>query len=695
MKIKIELLSDLCTASGEAHNSLIDCDVTYDEWGIPYIPAKRLKGCIREAALELVELGLMDAEKYNDLFGVQGNGSAAFQLSNARIQDFSKIIEDLRSYKNYEFTNQQNVLQLFTDTRTQTAVNLEKGVAEKNSLRTMRVIQKGLIFEADCTLDHEEDATTLSDCVSLVKHIGVSRTRGLGLVNMQLESTKSDKRRHVRVDKSQLQEKNRLHYIIHLNSSMICKSEMGNQAETQDYIPGSKVLGLIAGALGRDAYSQMMKTDDLIVSNAYIMNGAKRCLPCRISLQKVKDQAVDGNGNLLVKDMLYPQAEKNIQMTPIGATYLSPDGVDTAVFTEISYHHQRPQDKSVGRATGKEDGSSFYQLAAIREGQSFSGYIYASCNNAEKILDAVEMLGNIRMGYGRSSEFGDVDFVIDTVDPVKVESKMVKSQVLTLVSDMILYNEYGMPSTELSVLKKYLEEKLQIHDLEIQMAFLQFATIGGYNVTWQARKPIFHALGKGSVMIIHSESGFDRKCLDNLFIGERTAEGYGEIILQDLSESPEVMIKKIGQDLKPEETKEERKSDVIEHLLEIEFERLLEMDIRNKLSEHSSDFLNVSGEILNASIAKIRLLLKTETSYAGLKEQVEGIVDANKNLLCKKIVEYMVPSEVCEKVCTKMEEQLHLSFTPEWSDEVLYKKIYRIYITELKYRNKTMRGGQV
>ena len=56
MKIKIELLSDLCTASGEAHNSLIDSDVTYDEWGIPYIPAKRLKGCIREAALELVEL---------------------------------------------------------------------------------------------------------------------------------------------------------------------------------------------------------------------------------------------------------------------------------------------------------------------------------------------------------------------------------------------------------------------------------------------------------------------------------------------------------------------------------------------------------------------------------------------------------------------------------------------------------------
>ena len=89
------------------------------------------------------------------------------------------------------------------------------------------------------------------------------------------------------------------------------------------------------------------------------------------------------------------------------------------------------------------------------------------------------------------------------------------------------------------------------------------------------------------------------------------------------------------------------------------------------------------------------ILFKTETSYSGLKKQVEGIVDANKNLLCKKIVEYMVPFEVCEKVCTKMEERLHLSFTPKWSDEVLYKKIYRIYITELKYRNKIIRRGKV
>ena len=63
MKIKIELLSDLCTCSGETYNSMVDMDVVYDENGIPYIPAKRLKGCVRESALEMQELGIITAEE--------------------------------------------------------------------------------------------------------------------------------------------------------------------------------------------------------------------------------------------------------------------------------------------------------------------------------------------------------------------------------------------------------------------------------------------------------------------------------------------------------------------------------------------------------------------------------------------------------------------------------------------------------
>lgn len=43
MKLKIELLSDFCTGSGEGFNSTVDTDAVFDEYGFPYIPAKRLR----------------------------------------------------------------------------------------------------------------------------------------------------------------------------------------------------------------------------------------------------------------------------------------------------------------------------------------------------------------------------------------------------------------------------------------------------------------------------------------------------------------------------------------------------------------------------------------------------------------------------------------------------------------------------
>ena len=167
-----------------------------------------------------------------------------------------------------------------------------------------------------------------------------------------------------------------------------------------------------------------MAADELIVSNAYIANGKERCVPGRISLQKVKDQRYDENGEMRIKDMLLtdPAEIKGKQMAPANIRYMDQSGRIADVETEISYHHQRPSDKSVGRATGL-DGSSFYQLAAISPNQSFKGFIYADKEQAQQILQAVEAMDEIRMGYGRSSEFGAVDFTLDSVEQIKEEHK--------------------------------------------------------------------------------------------------------------------------------------------------------------------------------------------------------------------------------------------------------------------------------
>ena len=51
--LKITLLSDLCVGNGESIGNAVDADVCMDRVGLPYIPARRLKGCLKQAALEL------------------------------------------------------------------------------------------------------------------------------------------------------------------------------------------------------------------------------------------------------------------------------------------------------------------------------------------------------------------------------------------------------------------------------------------------------------------------------------------------------------------------------------------------------------------------------------------------------------------------------------------------------------------
>ena len=174
MKIIIKLLSDLCTCSGETYNSMVDMDVVYDENGIPYIPAKRIKGCIREAALEMVEIGIIEKKQYERIFGKEGNSRAAFTLSNAYITGYSEAVEALQACSHRELVSQQNVLNQYTYMRTQTSVDLETGVADENSLRTLRVVKKGLVFEADCDVwDQTENLEVFKQAVSLVKHMGM------------------------------------------------------------------------------------------------------------------------------------------------------------------------------------------------------------------------------------------------------------------------------------------------------------------------------------------------------------------------------------------------------------------------------------------------------------------------------------------------------------------------------------------
>lgn len=724
MKLKIELLSDLCTYSGETYNVLVDTDVVYDQYGLPYIPAKRIKGCIREACMELADMKcviepgendlqskesiVVDTSIFERLFGKEGNLNSAFSLSNAYLKDYSKKVAALKKDKNDPAVSPQKVLDLYTYTRSQTAVELEKGTAQKNSLRTMRVVKKGLVFEAELVWNGENpkessEFEVLKAAISIVKHMGCGRTRGLGLVSLELipdetEVNKSKKDKMM-IDSPDMDfGYHKIDYQVDLNSPVICKSPTGNQASTQDYIAGSKILGLLAGMIGQDKYRAMTEKSDMIVSNAYILCNENRTIPARNSWQKEKDQTFDSDGKMKIWEMLCEPDVSEMQMTPSKLHYVDENGMASGVDTEISYHHRRPDDKSIGRATGK-DNSSFYQMESIQSGQSFGGYILADASQAQEILRVAGSGCQVRLGYGKNTQFGDALFQIKKIEAVKKSQKTMKDAVVTLVADVILYNENGVPSTSIACLKEYLQEILGLkeEELHIEKTYLNFTTVGGYNTSWNACKPVIPALGKGSVFVIHADRAFDKP--EICFIGERALEGFGEVRFDDLPSDERNAVYKYSEN-KISIGTESIDSELLEQLKEKETMRKLEKHIRDivghfenpKLSfaeefdKHQKEAVIECAKLVNrdangfgVSVSKLRMIYQSVSSFGELKDQIEGIASDSTRKACVNLISCVNPKKLSEQYQIRKKEK------------ETYQIIYHMYLTELKYLVKIIK----
>jgi len=207
--ITIKLLSDALIHSGEGFGAIIDSDIVFDDIGIPYIPAKRIKGCLRDAAKEACEMqesaqADWKGAKTEDAFGKAGNmDSAPVYFSNLTINEYEnnrQWIEYLREAYTKECTDsssenkywtgilsRESVLATFTHIRQQTSI-AEDGVADKHTLRTIRVLKKGIIFHGEIhVVKHESTIKTLLALACLnLRHIGTKRNRGFGEVECKL-----------------------------------------------------------------------------------------------------------------------------------------------------------------------------------------------------------------------------------------------------------------------------------------------------------------------------------------------------------------------------------------------------------------------------------------------------------------------------------------------------------------------------
>ena len=196
--VHVKILSPLHLGSGGA-DIHVDADVVQDDVGLPYFPAKRLKGLLYESGLEVSEMVggcLIDKEKLDTLFQRGRGGVQQLVISNLYIENYDVLHADLLYLQKNcpSVFRPAYVLDQYASVRYQTAINPETGVAQENSLRNMRVLDAGLTFVGEIRiLGGDKDCLrTLALAVRNLSQCGGKRTRGFGQIACTLTQNGKD-----------------------------------------------------------------------------------------------------------------------------------------------------------------------------------------------------------------------------------------------------------------------------------------------------------------------------------------------------------------------------------------------------------------------------------------------------------------------------------------------------------------------
>ena len=701
--IRVELLSDTCFSSGEVYNSAVDTDVFRDENGIPVIGGKRLKGCIREAAEELRDWGYMiDVE---GIFGSKYDRNSAIHISDARPEQYDQYISELSMRNDPMLVHPSRVLDAFTYIRTQTAVDQE-GIADRNTLRSIRAIKKGLVFFAPVELrcsdekKHEYEDQMVKIC-KVVRHMGLNRTRGMGSVKVSFEMDipeifKDRKPEFIIAECQEGMSYSRLDYMLYLHSAVLCKSAAGGQTVCCPYIEGAKILGMIAEAYktegkGNEEFAELTKDQSLICSNAYISDGRKRFEPADASLFVVKDDPRKGRCKAVdIGELRDDEIEK---LSPLGDKFICYNGQqaeEKKVDMEIRYHHSRPADKSIGHVVSSDSDNQMYQIESISAGQTFTGYILGSSDQIRKICDLFEKRNHYRIGYNRSAEYGEVSIhVVGLSENNEIdEGDSVDRFLLRLNSPAILRRENGMVSPDEEMILGQLKRKLDLPNLTIEKRFLRFTEIGGYNVTWNARKPSVPVFDKGTAFVMRSPVPVCLEKINRIWIGERNMEGYGEIRAEKIPEQYKFEIIKAEEEKSKKVNESESVSDMLIWLGR-KYAGEIVQAYAAKQAERIWESIRKRPNA-NAVVNQMLMILKEQKKYSEFKRAVEDRYDKGVDAKQEKL-------ETAKKIYAFSKEEIVDMFPSDLPVEIGEDEVYTWYfstlLTQLKYKIRHQRKG--
>lgn len=479
-----------------------------------------------------------------------------------------------------------------------------------------------------------------------------------------------------------------------------------NMTETFDYIPGRVMLGIFASNFIREKklkdahqnadFAKYFLSDDVIFTNAFLTKNKIDLLPTPFSIQKNKDD------DTIFSDLLFINFDDEYEQTKyIGGYCLKEDSIvkHTAVDKSLNFHHARDE----GTNTSKE--GMIFNYESIDKGQEFTGHIIG--NKIESFISSLEKKEfEAFTGRSKTAQYGKIKVELEGVGEYNPE--VTSHNTLTFLSDVILYNKNGQSTTDVSVFRNYLSEKLS-REVEIEIAFIKTSRIDNYVSVWKLKKPSETAFAAGSCFLIKGLKDDDKenlKKLEQQGIGERRNEGLGRIkfgLQGEVCSGKELKVEKSYND-KPKDAPAIAKNIIIHSIQET-----IKRQIKSIAINDSTEFYlnNKRSSLTNSLIGRLESFVKGAGSIQDFKTNLMNlrkIASDNikkSSLQGKDFMEFLQEKEISHDIVTEKPEFFNIVSEDIFklynvkSDENFNNNLFKdYYLTFFSYLRKQMKGGK-
>lgn len=631
--------SYLLTSSGEG-GVLIDTDVVFHSTGFPIIPARRIKGMLKESLEEVLEISGKQEQELKEivisLFGESGRSTYEGKLlfHSLMLHNWEqKVAVEIAANPEYGAFKPDFIKTYFTAEIQQTAIGRVdrkdevEGVAKRRSLRNYRVIKPGISFEgllettAALTLEQEK---FLERAILNLRNAGTRRNRGFGKVKCELKAAPQ-----VSLNDGKMIDalSSKLAVTITTQSPIVLAEQLGEQNTvfTRKYITGNQLRGLLANAFIRkrnlSATNAHLDTDflEIFLSGEVRFSNLtfKKAFPIPLHLHYYK---LDKNRKPI---SIFAKEENDNEITKsIGGVgdfdgqLIKTDGFNPS--TTFNFHNSR-YNRAAGRSTEHDAETGIFYYESLNEGQSFYGKIEGKPALIAKLTKTLSDEFKAKLGRSRSAQYGSVLVKFSNDNGLDTDQTLSQDlYLMTLQSPLILLNEHGYPSPTVAVLQETLSAALSSEVIVVKAA-AAFTYVEQFNAVWQGKSGKIPAFKEGSSFLVTLPQ--ERNAPYQL--GEWIEQGFGRIKfvhnqqggIYELEKPPMKSVKKLTES----QTKTTVSTPILKELVEAFEKEKEQLEIKSKAIEHAQKAKRINNHL----IGRLERLVERSSSEREISDWVK------------------------------------------------------------------------